>query len=126
MTQKRLTPSDGMFLYMETPETMMHVGGLLPFSPPEGAPPDFVHRLESELRDAPVHPPWSRKLSTPEVLLNPLQAWVDDPDPDLEVHVGQREGAAPGHVEGGDFAMQRAPRPSSRRPCFEGELRGEG
>lgn len=52
MTQKRLTPSDGMFLYMESPETMMHVGGLLPFSPPPDAPPDHVRRLVDKIASA--------------------------------------------------------------------------
>ena len=87
MSQKRLTPGDGMFLYMETPETMMHVAGLLPFSPPPDAPPDLVRGLVDEIRDAPVFPPWNRRLSTPDVLLNPLQSWIEEQNLDLEVHV---------------------------------------
>ncbi|HLM75411.1 MAG TPA: wax ester/triacylglycerol synthase domain-containing protein [Polyangiaceae bacterium] len=71
MSQKRLTPSDGMFLYMETPETKMHVAGLLPFSAPPDARPDYVRSLVNEIQEAPVFPPWSRRLSTPDVLLNP-------------------------------------------------------
>ena len=36
------TPMDAMFLYGETPETMMHVGGLLPMTLPPDAPADFL------------------------------------------------------------------------------------
>jgi len=96
MSQKRLTPGDGMFLYMETPETMMHVAGLLPFTPPPDAPPDHVRSLMNEIQEAPVHPPWNRKLSTPEVVLNPLQAWVEDPNVDLEAHVRRSALPSPG------------------------------
>jgi WS/DGAT/MGAT family acyltransferase len=96
MSQKRLTPGDGMFLYMETPETMMHVAGLLPFSPPPDAPPDLVRGLVDEIRDAPVFPPWNRRLSTPDVLLNPLQSWIEEQNLDLEVHVRRSALPSPG------------------------------
>jgi WS/DGAT/MGAT family acyltransferase len=96
MTQKRLTPSDGMFLYMEAPETKMHVAGLLPFSAPPDAKPDYVRSLVDEIQEAPVFPPWSRRLSTPDVLLNPLQSWIEDPKLDLEVHVRRSALPSPG------------------------------
>jgi diacylglycerol O-acyltransferase / wax synthase len=94
---KRLTSSDAMFLYMETRETMMHVSSLLPFSPPPDAPPDYLRRLMDEIRANPVvHRPFNLKLRTPELLVNPLQAWVPDRDIDLEYHVRRSALPTPG------------------------------
>jgi diacylglycerol O-acyltransferase len=86
-----------MFLYMETRETMMHVSSLLPFSPPPDAPPDHLRRLMDEVRAAPVvHRPFNLKLRTPELLVNPLQAWVEDRNLDLEYHVRRSALPSPG------------------------------
>ena len=94
---RRLTPSDTMFLSLESRETMMHVAGLLPFSPPEDAPPDHLRRLTDELRASPeVHPPWNLKLRTPDFLLNPMQAWVEDETFDLEYHLRRSALPTPG------------------------------
>ena len=35
---KRLSPSDVLFLYSESRETMNHVASMLPFTPPTDAP----------------------------------------------------------------------------------------
>ena len=68
-----------MFLYLESRETMMHVAGLLQFSPPPDAPSDHLRRLVDELRASPrVQEPWNLKLRTPDLLVNPLQSWVED------------------------------------------------
>ena len=97
MTGKRLTPMDAMFLYGETPETMMHVGGLLPFTMPPDAPPDFLRRLMDEIRTtAPVHAPFNTKLKTPGFLLNPAHQWIPDPDFDIEYHVRRSALPRPG------------------------------
>ncbi|MDB4966805.1 MAG: Wax ester synthase/acyl-CoA:diacylglycerol acyltransferase [Myxococcales bacterium] len=86
-----------MFLYMETRETMMHVSSMLPFSPPPDAPPDHLRRLMDEIRASPiVHRPFNLKLRTPELLVNPLQAWVEDRDVDLEYHVRRSALPSPG------------------------------
>ena len=78
MSRQRLTSSDAMFLYLESRETMMHVAGLLTFAPPPDAPPDHLRRLVDEMRVAPVvHRPWNLKLRTPDLLMNPLQTWVE-------------------------------------------------
>ena len=85
-----------MFLYGESRETMMHVASLLPFTPPKHEPPD-LRRLYSEIHAAPqVHRPWNWKLSTPELLKNPLHTWVEDKDFDLEYHVRRSALPAPG------------------------------
>jgi len=94
---RRLGPTDAMFLYMESRETMMHVSSLLPFSAPPDAPPDHLRRLMDEIRESrAVHPPWNQKLRTPDLLLNPLQAWIDDRDIDLDYHVRRTALPAPG------------------------------
>ncbi|HEY5938511.1 MAG TPA: wax ester/triacylglycerol synthase family O-acyltransferase [Kofleriaceae bacterium] len=97
MAAKRLTPSDAMFLYGESREVMMHVGGMLLFTPPPDAPPDHLRRLADEIRaGVPVHPPWNLRLRSPDMLRNPLQAWVEDEDVDLEYHVRRTALPSPG------------------------------
>ncbi len=94
---KRLTPMDAMFLYGETPDTMMHVAGLMPFSMPPDAGPDFLRNLFDEMRtEWVVQRPWNTKLKTPGFLLNPLHQWVEDPDFDLDYHVRRSALPAPG------------------------------
>jgi len=94
---KRLSPSDAMFLYGESREQMMHVAGLMPFTPAPGSSPDQLRELMSELRNRPaVQRPWNVKLRTPNLLWNPLQAWVEDPEVDLEYHIRRSALPAPG------------------------------
>lgn len=95
-TAKRLSPLDMMFLYGETPSTMMHVGGLMPFTPPADAPPDFLRRLLDETKHEKVVAPWNRKLAHPTLLYRPDQAWVVDDHFDLDYHVRRSALASPG------------------------------
>ncbi|MBA3818888.1 MAG: wax ester/triacylglycerol synthase family O-acyltransferase [Deltaproteobacteria bacterium] len=86
-----------MFLYGESRETMMHVGGLLPFSPPPDASPDHLRDLMDEIRDgARVARPFNLKLRTPDLPKNPLQTWVEDDEVDLEYHVRRSALPSPG------------------------------
>lgn len=88
MAGKKLSVFDAMFLAGESREVMMHVGGLLVFTPPAGADPHLLRQLASELRSTvEVQAPWNLRLWTPELLKNPLQAWVVDDAVDLEYHV---------------------------------------
>jgi WS/DGAT/MGAT family acyltransferase len=97
VSRSRLTSSDAMFLYLESRETMMHVAGLLQFSPPPEAPPDHLRRLVDEVRATPlVQRPWNLKLRTPDLLVNPLQSWVEDPRLDLDYHVRRTALPSPG------------------------------
>jgi len=97
MSARRLTPNDMLFLLSESRETMMHVGGLLPFTPPPDAPPDFLRPLIDELRDGvELHPPWNLKLSQPTVIKSPVQSWIEDPAPDIEYHVRRSALPSPG------------------------------
>jgi WS/DGAT/MGAT family acyltransferase len=96
--QKRLGPLDLSFLAAETRESMMHVGALMQFSPPEkDANEDFLVDLMREIkREATIAQPWSLKLRFPEVLANPLQAWVEDDRFDAEYHVRRSALPRPG------------------------------
>lgn len=84
-----------MFLYGESRETMMHVAGMMPFSPAPDARPDHLRDLMDEIRDAPVHRPWNLRLKTPELLRNPLQSWVEG-EVDREYHVRRSALPSPG------------------------------
>jgi diacylglycerol O-acyltransferase / wax synthase len=93
---KRLSPSDSMFLYGESREQMMHVAGLMPFAPLPDGHRDTLRELMIEVRNAPVHRPWNMRLRTPDFLWNPLQAWVEQDDVDLEYHVRRSALPSPG------------------------------
>jgi WS/DGAT/MGAT family acyltransferase len=97
MSGRRLTPSDAMFLYGESRETMMHVASLMPYSPPPDAPPDLLRQLMDEVRSGPpVHSPWNQKLRSPDRLRSPLQSWVEADHVDLEYHVRRTALPSPG------------------------------
>jgi len=86
-----------MFLYGESREQMMHVAGLMPFTPAPDSSPDQLRELMNELRvGTTVHSPWNLKLRTPDLLWNPLQAWVEEPAVDLEYHVRRSALPSPG------------------------------
>lgn len=96
-TKKRLNPLDWTFLAAETRESMMHVGSLMPFSPPKDAPPDLLRRLMDEIREeARAYAPWNLKLRYPNFLASPTQAWVEDEHFDVEYHVRRSALPAPG------------------------------
>lgn len=85
-----------MFLYGESRETMMHVAGMLPFTPAPGTPPDHLRDLMDEIREAPVHSPWNLRLRSPDLLRNPLQSWVEEDTIDREYHVRRSALPRPG------------------------------
>jgi len=96
-TRKSLTDLDRMFLAAETRESMMHVGGLLPFSPPGDGGLAAVRRMRDEFRAGPkVEAPWNLRLRHPDLLTSPLQAWVADEGIDLDYHVRRSALPAPG------------------------------
>ncbi|MFN0249051.1 MAG: WS/DGAT/MGAT family O-acyltransferase [Kofleriaceae bacterium] len=96
MGTKRLSPSDAMFLYGETRETMFHVAGMMPFTPAPGTPPDHLRDLMDEIRESPVCSPWNRQLKTPDTLRNPLHTWIEVDDVDREYHVRRSALPTPG------------------------------
>ncbi len=94
---KRLSPTDSMFLVGETREVMFHVAGLMQFSPPPDAPPDYLRKLMSEVKANPgAFYPWNVRLKTPNLLSNPTQSWIDDDKLDLEYHVRRSALPSPG------------------------------
>ncbi len=94
---KRLTPSDAMFLYGESREQMMHVAAMMPFTPPPDASPDHLRDLMDEIREGVrVQRPWNLTLRSPDMLWNPLQAWVEAESIDLEYHLRRSALPSPG------------------------------
>jgi diacylglycerol O-acyltransferase len=86
-----------MFLVGETREVMFHVAGLMQFSPPPGAPRDYLRGLMDEVRAGlSAHYPWNVRLRTPNLLSNPAQGWIDDDKLDLEYHVRRSALPSPG------------------------------
>ena len=52
------------------------------------AKPDHLRHLMNEIRESPTaYAPWNLKLKTPDLLMNPLQAWVEEKNLDIEYHV---------------------------------------
>lgn len=75
----------------------MHVGALMPFTPPPESGPDFLRLLMEEMRDAPpVQLPWDRRLKNPDFLGSPRQRWVKDDEFDLDYHVRRSALPTPG------------------------------
>lgn len=82
-----LSPLDAAWLYVETAATPMHVASLQIFTPPAGAPDDYVGRLLAEFRAARAFgAPWNRKLAT-GLIDRVLPSWTTDDDLDIDYHV---------------------------------------
>jgi diacylglycerol O-acyltransferase / wax synthase len=119
MAATRLSPLDAAWLFTETRATPNHVGGLLPFKLPPGAPKDFMQKLMDDFRNhREFAPPWNKRLKY-AFLKNPVAAWVEDEDIDLEYHV--RHAALPwpgGERELGELVarLQSQPLDLSRPP----------
>ena len=84
---KHLSGLDSTFLYLETPETPMHVGGLNLFELPEGYEGDFYEDVKSHVEKR-MHLAgvFTRKLALmPFELASPV--WIEDDAIDLDYHV---------------------------------------
>ena len=93
----RLSPLDVSFLYMETPTTAMHVGGVCVFEPPAGGfDYDQLVRLISQRIG--LVPRYRQKVKwVPGKLANPV--WIDDTDFDVTYHVRRSALPKPGNRE---------------------------
>ena len=94
-----LSGLDATFLYLETPEQPMHVGGLNIFELPAGYAGDFLEDLRAHIM-ARMHlaPVFRRKLvNMPFELANPI--WVADEDLDMEYHIRSTVLPRPGSRE---------------------------
>jgi diacylglycerol O-acyltransferase / wax synthase len=93
----RLAAADAMFLYGESRDIMLHVASLMPFTPPADAPPDHLRSLVEQIRATrDLQPPWNLKLRHPGFLKHPMQAWVEDPQVDVDYHVRRSALPSPG------------------------------
>lgn len=91
-----LSPLDAGFLLLDTAETPMHVGALMPFEPPPGMPRDLLRRIFEEGRTATVAPPWNRRLVTHRIKRSPVHWWTEDDNVDLDYHVRRSALPSPG------------------------------
>ena len=84
---RQLSGIDAAFLYMETPETPMHVAGLTLFEPPADFSGSFFeHFREFFLSRMHLAPIFAKKLArTVFELDHPL--WVDEDDIDFDYHL---------------------------------------
>ena len=90
----RLSPLDVSFLYMETPTTAMHVGGVAVFQPPEDGF-DYERLVELISERIALVPRYRQKVKqVPGRLANPV--WVDDEDFDVTYHVRRSALPRPG------------------------------
>jgi diacylglycerol O-acyltransferase / wax synthase len=92
---KNLSALDRSFLVAESRDVMMHVGGLLEFSPTRWAVSE--DQLREELASGPeVQLPWNVRLSHPDLLKSPVQAWLPDAGFELDYHVRRLALPSPG------------------------------
>jgi diacylglycerol O-acyltransferase / wax synthase len=90
----RLSPLDVSFLYMETPTTAMHVGGVAIFAPPDDGF-DYDRLVELITERISMVPRYRQKVRfIPGRLANPV--WVDDEDFDVTYHVRRSALPKPG------------------------------
>jgi WS/DGAT/MGAT family acyltransferase len=96
MEQRQLSGIDASFLYLETPETPMHVAGLTYFELPAGFEGSFYrhfrHFFESRLHTIPI---FSKRLA-PSLYDLDHPGWVDADDLDLDYHLRETALPAPG------------------------------
>jgi diacylglycerol O-acyltransferase len=91
----RLSPLDVSFLYMETPTTAMHVGGVCVLEPPAGGF-DYDRLVELISQRIGLVPRYRQKVKwVPGRLANPV--WVDDTDFDVTYHVRRSALPKPGN-----------------------------
>lgn len=91
-------PTDSMFLFTESREHPMHVGGLSLFKPPAGAGPDFVREFYDRLVANDEFQPTFRK--HPATIGGGISqlAWTFDDEVDMDYHVRRSALPTPGRV----------------------------
>ncbi len=97
MTQ--LTDQDASYLYLETPETPLHIGGVSLVELPEGYSGNFIDEYRAHIAERMhLNPLLHRKLvHLPFDIDHPF--WVDDPAVDLNYHIRQQTLPAPGRID---------------------------
>jgi diacylglycerol O-acyltransferase / wax synthase len=117
---ERLTRLDASFLYLEEPDTPMHVGGVLVLEAPRGGIEALAELVEARLALVPRYR--QRVAVVPGHVANPV--WVDDPDFDIAYHVRRSGLPRPGNQEQLlELVSRLASRPLDRtRPLWEAYL----
>ena len=117
---ERLSTLDASFLYLEEPDTPMHVSGVLILEKPPGGIDALAKLVEARLSLVPRYR--QRVAEVPGHLANPV--WVDDPDFDIAYHV-RRSGLPRPGTENQllDVVSRLTSRPLDRsRPLWEAYL----
>ena len=117
---ERLSTLDSSFLYLEEPDTPMHVGGVLILEKLPGGVEALAALIEARLSLVPRYR--QRVAEVPGHLAGPV--WVDDPEFDIDFHVRRsglpRPGSEPQLL---DLVSRLMSRPLDRtRPLWEAYL----
>jgi WS/DGAT/MGAT family acyltransferase len=117
---ERLSTLDSSFLYLEEPDTPMHVGGVLILEKIPGGVEALAALIEARLSLVPRYR--QRVAEVPGHLANPV--WVDDPDFDIAFHVRRSGLPRPGsEAKLLDLVSRLMSRPlDRRRPLWEAYL----
>lgn len=117
---ERLTGLDASFLYLEEPDTPMHVGGVLILEAPPGGVEVIADLVAARLPLVPRYR--QRVVEVPGHLANPV--WVDDPEFDIAYHVRRSGLPRPGtEAQLLDLVSRLTSRPlDRRRPLWEAYL----
>src|SRR3954471_11641153 len=117
---ERLTRLDASFLYLEEPDTPMHIGGVLILERPAGGVEALAELIQARLSLVPRYR--QRVAEVPGHLADPV--WVDDPDFDIDYHVRRSGLPWPGTEEQLlDLVSRLSSRPLDRtRPLWEAYL----
>src|SRR5215208_1539813 len=84
---RRLSPVDGSFLRLETPQSHMHVGFSAVFAVPSGRPRPSVEALRDRAAGRLHEVPWCRWRLDPAPLGLSEPRWIDDARFDLATHI---------------------------------------
>jgi diacylglycerol O-acyltransferase len=117
---ERLTRLDASFLYLEEPDTPMHVGGVLVLERPPGGVEALARLVAARL---PLVPRYRQRVAeVPGHLADPV--WVDDSDFDIDYHVRRSGLPRPGtETQLLDLVSRLTSRPlDRRRPLWEAYL----
>jgi diacylglycerol O-acyltransferase len=93
-----MSPTSSVFLYPESRDQPMHVGGLQLFTTPEGAGPDYLTGLYDEAVSATDVSPLFRRRPTRGWGTLGQWAWADDGEIDLEHHIRHSALPRPGRI----------------------------
>ncbi len=93
-----MPPTDAMFLLAESREHPMHVGGLQLFTPPEGAGPDYVMNMISEIRSqTEVSSRFAMRPADPVSSVGNLW-WAQNETIDFDYHIRHSAVPRPGRI----------------------------